>query len=50
MEPVDHIVPAGHRLGLVIGGTDWWEFLVPGNRPTLTLDLTRTQLNLPVAR
>ncbi|GAA3467503.1 CocE/NonD family hydrolase [Nonomuraea roseola] len=50
LSPMDHIVPEGHRLGLVIGGTDWWEFLEPGQRPSLTVDLTRTSLTLPTAR
>jgi X-Pro dipeptidyl-peptidase len=49
LSTMDHIVPAGHRIGLVIGGSDWFEFLDPGDRPTLTLDLTRTRLTLPVA-
>lgn len=50
LSPLDHIVPAGHRLGLVIGGTDYWEFFEPGQRPTLTVDLARTSVTLPVAR
>ncbi|GAA2805331.1 hypothetical protein GCM10020219_091270 [Nonomuraea dietziae] len=50
LSPMDHIVSEGHRLGLVIGGTDWWEFLEPGQRPRLTVDLTRTSLTLPTAR
>ncbi|MGV9308956.1 CocE/NonD family hydrolase [Nonomuraea sp. NPDC003727] len=47
LSPLDHVVPAGHRIGLVIGGTDYWEFLEPGQRPTLTVDLARTTLTLP---
>ncbi|MFI6322437.1 CocE/NonD family hydrolase [Nonomuraea sp. NPDC050556] len=49
LSPLDHIVPAGHRLGLIIGGTDYWEFLTPGDRPTLTVNLSQTSLTLPTA-
>ncbi|MET8410442.1 Xaa-Pro dipeptidyl-peptidase [Streptomyces sp. NPDC005195] len=43
----DHVVPAGHRLALVIGGTDNLA-LPPADRPTITLDLARTALRIPV--
>ncbi|MCP2164560.1 Xaa-Pro dipeptidyl-peptidase [Goodfellowiella coeruleoviolacea] len=45
----DHVVPAGHRIGLVIGGTDADWFVAPSQRPTLTVDLTGTSVSLPVA-
>ncbi|MGI5479680.1 Xaa-Pro dipeptidyl-peptidase [Streptomyces lavendofoliae] len=45
----DHVVPAGHRLALVIGGTDRDLIDPPSTRPTLTLDLTRTSARLPLA-
>jgi len=38
---LDHIVPAGHRIGLVIGGADGFWF---------TVDLAGTSVKLPVAR
>ncbi len=45
----DHVVPAGHRLALVIGGTDRDLIDPPSTRPTLTLDLARTSARLPLA-
>ncbi|QGV77591.1 Xaa-Pro dipeptidyl-peptidase [Streptomyces ficellus] len=44
----DHVVPAGHRLALIIGGTDRYLIDPPATRPTLTLDLTRTSARLPL--
>ncbi|MFF9867193.1 Xaa-Pro dipeptidyl-peptidase [Streptomyces sp. NPDC013953] len=46
----DHVVPAGHRLALIIGGTDAGLIDPPAApaAPTLTLDLTRTKAKLPV--
>ncbi|ORT53865.1 Xaa-Pro dipeptidyl-peptidase [Streptomyces sp. CB03238] len=44
----DHVVPAGHRLALIIGGTDQYLIDPPATRPTLTLDLTRTSARLPL--
>lgn len=49
LSTVDHIVPAGHRLALVVAGTDWFFFDDPNHHPTLTLDLTGSSLSLPVA-
>lgn len=46
---LDHVVPAGHRVGLVIGGTDGFWFTAPTLRPTLTFDLSGTSVSLPVA-
>ena len=47
---LDHIVPAGHRIGLVIGGTDGFWFTAPTLQPTITVDLAGTSVTLPVAR
>ncbi|MFI7098893.1 Xaa-Pro dipeptidyl-peptidase [Streptomyces sp. NPDC050161] len=44
----DHVVPAGHRLALVVAGTDAGLIDPPSTRPTLTLDLARTSADLPV--
>lgn len=45
----DHVVPAGHRLALIVGGTDADAILSPsGGRPTITVDLAHTTLLLPV--
>ncbi|MFG2773996.1 Xaa-Pro dipeptidyl-peptidase [Streptomyces sp. NPDC048350] len=43
----DHVVPAGHRLALIVGGTDRDLLDPPSTPPTLTLDLTRTWAKLP---
>lgn len=44
----DHVVPAGHRLALIVAGTDEGLVEAPPSRPTLTLDLTRTSVRVPV--
>ncbi|MET9433851.1 Xaa-Pro dipeptidyl-peptidase [Streptomyces sp. NPDC006551] len=44
----DHVVPAGHRLALIIGGTDKDLLDPPSTTPTLTLDLARTSARLPL--
>ncbi|NBM18360.1 Xaa-Pro dipeptidyl-peptidase [Streptomyces sp. GC420] len=44
----DHVVPAGHRLALIVAGTDAGLIEPPDTRPTLTLDLARTSARLPV--
>ncbi|MEV6425877.1 Xaa-Pro dipeptidyl-peptidase [Streptomyces sp. NPDC051662] len=44
----DHVVPAGHRLALIIGGTDQGLIDPPSTTPTLTLDLARTSAKLPL--
>ncbi|WP_199816452.1 Xaa-Pro dipeptidyl-peptidase [Streptomyces sp. NRRL S-1448] len=44
----DHIVPAGHRLALIVAGTDAGLIDPPSPRPTLTLDLARTSARLPL--
>ncbi|MEU6845851.1 Xaa-Pro dipeptidyl-peptidase [Streptomyces sp. NPDC046716] len=44
----DHVVPAGHRLALIVAGTDKDLIDPPSTRPTLTLDLPRTVARVPV--
>ncbi|MFG2141252.1 Xaa-Pro dipeptidyl-peptidase [Streptomyces sp. NPDC048650] len=44
----DHIVPAGHRLALIVAGTDAGLIDPPSTRPKLTLDLARTSARLPL--
>ncbi|MFI8288482.1 Xaa-Pro dipeptidyl-peptidase [Streptomyces sp. NPDC085614] len=44
----DHVVPAGHRLALIVGGTDKDLLDPPSTTPTLTLDLARTTARLPL--
>ncbi|MEU6818521.1 Xaa-Pro dipeptidyl-peptidase [Streptomyces sp. NPDC046860] len=44
----DHVVPEGHRLALVVAGTDKDLIEPPATRPTLTLDLSRTTARLPL--
>lgn len=43
----DHVVPAGHRLALIVAGTDKDLIDPPADRPTLTLDLARTSARIP---
>jgi X-Pro dipeptidyl-peptidase len=43
----DHIVPAGHRLALIIGGTDI-EVIGPATAPELTIDLAKTSVQVPL--
>ncbi|SDM96884.1 Xaa-Pro dipeptidyl-peptidase [Streptomyces wuyuanensis] len=47
LHATDHVVPAGHRLALIIGGTDEGLIDPPSTRPGLTLDLSRTVARLP---
>ncbi|MFE3634895.1 Xaa-Pro dipeptidyl-peptidase [Streptomyces sp. NPDC059168] len=44
----DHVVPRGHRLALVVAGTDKDLIDPPSTRPALTLDLARTSARLPL--
>ncbi|MGW3665094.1 Xaa-Pro dipeptidyl-peptidase [Streptomyces sp. NPDC005141] len=43
----DHIVPKGHRLALIVAGTDKDLIDPPSTTPTLTLDLSRTSARVP---
>ncbi|HEY3610896.1 MAG TPA: CocE/NonD family hydrolase [Pseudonocardiaceae bacterium] len=50
LSTMDHIVPAGHRLALIIGGTDNFTFfLLHATTPNLTFNLTDTSVTIPVA-
>ncbi|MGW3729547.1 Xaa-Pro dipeptidyl-peptidase [Streptomyces sp. NPDC000851] len=44
----DHVVPAGHRLALIVAGTDRDLIDPPADTPTLTLDLSRTSARVPL--
>jgi X-Pro dipeptidyl-peptidase len=44
----DHVVPAGHRLALIVAGTDKDLIDPPSSTPTLTLDLSRTSARVPL--
>ncbi|MFF5970888.1 Xaa-Pro dipeptidyl-peptidase [Streptomyces sp. NPDC012769] len=44
----DHVVPAGHRLALIVAGTDRDLLDPPSTRPSLTLDLARTRAAVPL--
>ncbi|GLY68797.1 CocE/NonD family hydrolase [Amycolatopsis taiwanensis] len=48
---LDHVVPAGHRLGLIVGGTDAMLFdpALPRLDDTLTFTLAATSVTLPLA-
>ncbi|MER6912147.1 Xaa-Pro dipeptidyl-peptidase [Streptomyces sp. NPDC000594] len=48
LHATDHVVPAGHRLALIIAGTDAGLIEPPASTPTLTLDLSRTSARLPI--
>ncbi|MEU1039228.1 Xaa-Pro dipeptidyl-peptidase [Streptomyces sp. NPDC005907] len=44
----DHVVPRGHRLALIVAGTDKDLIDPPSSTPTLTLDLSRTSARIPL--
>jgi X-Pro dipeptidyl-peptidase len=44
----DHVVPAGHRLALIVAGTDKDLIDPPSTRPTLAVDLSRTTAKVPL--
>ncbi|MCI2424142.1 Xaa-Pro dipeptidyl-peptidase [Saccharopolyspora sp. K220] len=44
----DHVVPAGHQLALIIGGTDSMFIVPPGQPGQIGLDLAQTSVTLPV--
>ncbi|MFI8185093.1 Xaa-Pro dipeptidyl-peptidase [Actinacidiphila glaucinigra] len=44
----DHVVPAGHRLALIVAGTDGGMVEPPDTTPTVTLDLARSRALLPL--
>ncbi|WP_432093578.1 Xaa-Pro dipeptidyl-peptidase [Streptomyces sp. bgisy100] len=44
----DHVVPAGHRLALIVAGTDAGLIEPPDTTPRLEIDLARTSARLPL--
>ncbi|OIJ66377.1 Xaa-Pro dipeptidyl-peptidase [Streptomyces mangrovisoli] len=44
----DHVVPKGHRLALIVAGTDRDLIDPPADTPTVTLDLSRTSASIPL--
>ncbi|MCA6090864.1 Xaa-Pro dipeptidyl-peptidase [Streptomyces sp. SCA3-4] len=44
----DHVVPAGHRLALIVAGTDAGLIEPAPSTPRLTVDLSRTSASLPL--
>ncbi|WP_093772416.1 Xaa-Pro dipeptidyl-peptidase [Streptomyces sp. yr375] len=44
----DHVVPKGHRLALIVAGTDKDLIDPPADTPTLTLDLSHTSARVPL--
>ncbi|MFJ4974343.1 Xaa-Pro dipeptidyl-peptidase [Streptomyces coeruleorubidus] len=43
----DHVVPKGHRLALIVAGTDKDLIDPPADKPKLTVDLSRTSARVP---
>ncbi|MBB5920057.1 X-Pro dipeptidyl-peptidase [Actinoalloteichus hoggarensis] len=48
LSTTDHVIPAGHRLALIIAGTDAADTILPGERPETTLKLSGTSVSIPV--
>jgi X-Pro dipeptidyl-peptidase len=48
LSTTDHVIPAGHRLGLLIGGTDSSAIVRPSQLPRLTVDLADTSVRVPL--
>ncbi|HEY0494467.1 MAG TPA: Xaa-Pro dipeptidyl-peptidase [Kutzneria sp.] len=48
LAPTDHQVAAGHRLALIVGGTDNGWITAGAAKPKITLDLTRTTIQVPL--
>ncbi|MDX6312591.1 MAG: X-Pro dipeptidyl-peptidase [Streptomyces sp.] len=44
----DHVFPAGHRLALIVAGTDAGLIDPPDTTPTVTVDLARSSAKLPL--
>jgi len=44
----DHVVPAGHRLALIVAGTDNGLIVGPASTPKITLDLAQSSASLPL--
>ncbi|WP_045314432.1 Xaa-Pro dipeptidyl-peptidase [Lentzea aerocolonigenes] len=48
LSTTDHLIPAGHRLGLLIAGTDSSATTRPSQLPRLTYDLADTSVRVPM--
>ncbi len=48
LSTTDHVIPAGHRLGLIIGGTDSAFIAAPREPGRVDLGLAGTSVTLPV--
>ncbi len=48
LAPTDHQLAAGHRLALIVGGTDNGFITAGSAKPKITLDLTRTTIQAPL--
>jgi X-Pro dipeptidyl-peptidase len=48
LSTTDHVIPAGHRLGLLIAGTDSSATVRPSQLPRLTVDLADTSVRIPL--
>ncbi|HEX5405840.1 MAG TPA: Xaa-Pro dipeptidyl-peptidase [Pseudonocardiaceae bacterium] len=48
LNTTDHTVPAGHKLALIIGGTDSGFINGTGSRPKLTVNLSGSSITLPM--
>ncbi|SEQ47753.1 X-Pro dipeptidyl-peptidase [Lentzea xinjiangensis] len=48
LSTTDYVIPAGHRLGLLIGGTDSSAIVRPSQLPRLTVDLADTSVRIPL--
>ncbi|MGK5641547.1 Xaa-Pro dipeptidyl-peptidase [Streptomyces sp. URMC 126] len=44
----DHVIPAGHRLALIVAGTDNENIDPPASRPKMTVDLSGSSADLPI--
>ncbi|SDN42895.1 Xaa-Pro dipeptidyl-peptidase [Allokutzneria albata] len=48
LSALDHVIPAGHQLAVIIGGTDDTFITAPAQLPRITVDLSRTSFDLPL--
>ncbi|MFB9904719.1 Xaa-Pro dipeptidyl-peptidase [Allokutzneria oryzae] len=48
LSALDHVIPAGHQLAVIIGGTDNSYIAAPSRLPKITVDLSRTSFDLPL--
>ena len=48
LAPTDHQLTAGHRLALIVGGTDNGYITAGNAKPKITVDLTKTTIQVPL--